>query len=46
MGIAFSAAEAMGMKTPGLGLAYTLYKQMENQGAGLKGTQALFHLFA
>lgn len=45
MGIALSAAESMGMKTPGLGMAYELYKQMEAQGDGLKGTQALFHLF-
>lgn len=46
MGIALSAAESMDMKTPGLDLAYTLYKQMEDQGDGLKGTQALFHLFS
>jgi 3-hydroxyisobutyrate dehydrogenase len=46
MGIALSAAESMGMKTPGLDLACSLYKQMEDQGAGLKGTQALFHLFS
>ncbi|WP_020586983.1 NAD(P)-dependent oxidoreductase [Desulfobacter curvatus] len=45
MGIALSAAETMGMKTPGLDMAYKLYKQMEDQGAGLNGTQALFHLF-
>jgi len=45
MGIALSAAEAMGMKTPGLDMAHTLYKRMEDQGGGLKGTQALFHLF-
>jgi len=46
MGIALSAAESMGLKTPGLDLAYTLYKKMEDQGGGLKGTQALFHLFS
>ena len=46
MGIALSAAESMGMKTPGLDLACSLYKQMEDLGAGLKGTQALFHLFS
>nr|WP_321403323.1 NAD(P)-dependent oxidoreductase [uncultured Desulfobacter sp.] len=45
MGIARSAAKTMEMKTPGLDLAYTLYRQMEDQGDGLKGTQALFHLF-
>lgn len=45
MGIALSSASSMGMKTPGLDRAYTLYKQMEDQGDGLKGTQALFHLF-
>lgn len=45
MGIALSAARNMGMKTPGLDTAYTLYKQMEDQGDGLKGTQALFKLF-
>ena len=45
MGIALSAAESMGMKTPGLEMAYDLYKQMEARGDGLKGTQALFHLF-
>lgn len=45
MGIARSAAKNMEMKTPGLDMAYALYKKMEDQGAGLKGTQALFHLF-
>lgn len=45
MGIALSAAQSMGMNTPGLDLAYKLYTQMESQGDGLKGTQALFHLF-
>ncbi|WP_320044564.1 NAD(P)-dependent oxidoreductase [uncultured Desulfobacter sp.] len=45
MGIALSAAKNMGMKTPGLDMAYTLYKQIEEQGDGLKGTQALFQLF-
>lgn len=44
MGIALSAAEAMGMKTPGLDMAYTLYKQMEDHGRGFQSTQALFHL--
>lgn len=45
MGIARSAAKNMEMKTPGLDMAYALYKKMEEQGGGLKGTQALFHLF-
>lgn len=45
MGIALSAAESMGMKTPGLDMAYTLYKQMEDEGSGFQGIQALFHLF-
>nr|WP_320191418.1 NAD(P)-dependent oxidoreductase [uncultured Desulfobacter sp.] len=45
MGIALSAAKNMGMKTPGLDMAHTLYKQIEEQGDGLKGTQALFQLF-
>ncbi len=45
MGIALSAARDMGMKTPGLDTAYALYKQMAEQGDGVKGTQALFHLF-
>ncbi|MCG8553153.1 MAG: NAD(P)-dependent oxidoreductase [Desulfobacterales bacterium] len=45
MGIALSSARDMGMKTPGLDTAYALYKQMAEQGDGIKGTQALFHLF-
>ena len=45
MGIALASAKAMGMKTPGLEMAYALYKQLEDQGDGLKGTQALFKLF-
>ncbi len=45
MGIALASAKSMGIKTPGLEMAYSLYKKLEDQGDGLKGTQALFKLF-
>lgn len=32
-------------KHAGLDMAYKLYKQMEDLGAGLSGTQALYQLF-
>lgn len=45
MGIAIDSSKNMGLKTPGLDLAYSLYQKMVDQGDGEKGTQALFKLF-
>nr|ANM86813.1 3-hydroxyisobutyrate dehydrogenase [Stygiella incarcerata] len=41
MGIALKEAEHMGLKLPGLSLAYDLYNQLKEMGFGKKGTQAL-----
>ncbi|WDP90048.1 MAG: NAD(P)-dependent oxidoreductase [Desulfobacter sp.] len=45
MGIARSAAKTMKLETPGLDLAYSLYKKLEELGLEDKGTQALYKLF-
>ncbi len=45
MGIARGAAKSMDLGTPGLDLAYSLYKKMEKMGLEENGTQALYKLF-
>ncbi len=45
MGIALEAAKRMDLKTPGLDLAYGLYKKMADKGFEENGTQALYKLF-
>ncbi len=45
MGIAIDSSKNLGLKTPGLDLAFSLYQKMVDQGDGEKGTQALFKLF-
>jgi 3-hydroxyisobutyrate dehydrogenase len=45
MGIALEEAEAMGMKTPGLSLAKSLYEQLADKGEENNGTQALYKLY-
>ncbi len=45
MGIALSSAQAMGLDTPGLEMALSLYKILSEKGGDDKGTQALFTLF-
>lgn len=42
MNIALEEAEKMGMETPGLALAQSLYKQLAEQGEENSGTQALY----
>lgn len=42
MGIALESAKAMGMKTPGLALAESLYQEIANNGLEEKGTQVLY----
>ncbi|MBP3038389.1 NAD(P)-dependent oxidoreductase [Bacillaceae bacterium Marseille-Q3522] len=42
MNIALQEAEAMGMETPGLTLAKSLYSQLAEQGEENSGTQALY----
>jgi 3-hydroxyisobutyrate dehydrogenase len=42
MNIALNEAEKMGMETPGLALAKSLYEQLSEQGEALSGTQALY----
>lgn len=42
MNIALSEAEAMGIETPGLSLAKSLYDKLAQQGEENSGTQALF----
>jgi 3-hydroxyisobutyrate dehydrogenase len=42
MTIALEAAEEMGLKTPGLALALSLYRQLAEMGYDEKGTQALY----
>lgn len=44
MNIAIESAEAMGMNTPGLTLAKSLYDQLSEQGHDDKGTQAIYLL--
>jgi 3-hydroxyisobutyrate dehydrogenase len=46
MKIALEAAEEMGLKTPGLALATSLYQQLADQGYKDKGTQALYKIWA
>ncbi|TNJ64394.1 NAD(P)-dependent oxidoreductase [Paenibacillus hemerocallicola] len=46
MGIALEAAKEMGLDTPGLKLAESLYRQLEEKGYAEKGTQALYKLWA
>jgi len=45
MGIARNAAQSMMLDTPGLDLAYSLYKKMAEKGFEEDGTQALYKLF-
>ncbi len=45
MTIALESAEEMGMITPGLKLAKTLYEQLATEGEENSGTQALFKLY-
>ena len=45
MGIALEEAEAMGMDTPGLQLAKSLYDQLAEKGEENSGTQALYKLY-
>lgn len=45
MGIALEAAKEMGLNTPGLTLAESLYKQLAAKGYEDKGTQALFNYY-
>ena len=45
MTIALESAEEMGMMTPGLKLAKTLYEQLATEGEENSGTQALFKLY-
>ena len=45
MTIALESAEEMGMMTPGLKLAKTLYEQLAAEGEENSGTQALFKLY-
>jgi len=44
MNIAIESAEAMGMNTPGLALAKSLYDKLAEQGYEDKGTQAIYLL--
>lgn len=46
MGIALEAAKEMGLDTPGLKLAESLYRQLAEKGYAEKGTQALYKLWA
>ncbi|MCL6457775.1 MAG: NAD(P)-dependent oxidoreductase [Gorillibacterium sp.] len=42
MGIALEVAKEVGLDTPGLALAYSLYKRLAEMGFDEKGTQALY----
>ncbi|MBC8079461.1 MAG: NAD(P)-dependent oxidoreductase, partial [Gorillibacterium sp.] len=42
MGIALEVAKEVGLHTPGLALAHSLYKQLADMGLEEKGTQALY----
>jgi 3-hydroxyisobutyrate dehydrogenase len=44
--IASEAAKNMGLATPGLDLAKSLYERLAEQGGGDNGTQALYKLYA
>jgi len=46
MTIALESAQAMGLDTPGLALARSLYQRLAEQGGGESGTQALFRLYS
>ena len=46
MGIALASARSMGLDTPGLDLAHSLYEKLAAQGGEDLGTQALYQLFA
>jgi len=43
LGIALSECEQMGLSLPGLKLASSLYRQLQDTGHGHSGTQALIH---
>ena len=45
MTIAQESAKEMGLKTPGLEMTLSFYRDLADRGMGEKGTQALFHLF-
>jgi 3-hydroxyisobutyrate dehydrogenase len=45
MGIALEAAEEMGLETPSLKLAKSLYEQLKEMGEGDSGTQALYKIY-
>lgn len=45
MGIAARTSKTMGLDTPGLDLAMSLYEKMADKGFGENGTQALYKLF-
>lgn len=45
MNIALEAAEEMGLLTPGLKLAKSLYEELADKGEAESGTQALFKLY-
>ncbi|WP_322923750.1 NAD(P)-dependent oxidoreductase [Paenibacillus campi] len=45
MGIALASAKAMGLNTPGLALAESVYQQLAEQGYDHKGTQVLYRYF-
>ena len=46
MGIALDQAERMGLTLPGLALARRLYVELQEQGGGRDGTQALIRALA
>jgi len=45
MGIAMASSKRMGLATPGLDLALSLYQKMADKGLENNGTQALYKLF-
>lgn len=45
MTIAADSAHAMGLNTPGLNLAQSLYEQLQAEGGGDDGTQGLYKLY-
>ncbi len=45
MGIAADSSKSMGLETPGLDLALSLYRKMADKGLENNGTQALYKLF-
>lgn len=45
MGIAADSARSLGLETPGLDLALSLYQKMADKGLENNGTQALYKLF-